>query len=1779
MNLNDRLDRRMHLWLTCALLWTGLGSAQTFTNTVGGPIPDAPAAGPRNYGTALDVPIVVSGVTQGTIDTVSVAFNANHGFVGDLQVTLISPYGQEHLLFETTGASDGGGGSPANLVAANTYTFSDATANNWWTVAGLGDTNIPTATARTVVSGGPGVVNPAPTTSMLDVFQRRPPNGTWILRFRDGWIGDAGQVTAASITLTTTGVTRTVTKVEDTNDGLCDADCSLREAIAASSNGEDSVDRIEFARPFFDSPRRIVLTSNIQFETNPRAFALMGPGAPLLNLSGVGLYDLRVQAQTFSPRTISFIGIRITDLTGVLIDAPSALLHGMEFAFLSGRILLTRVADINDSSIHSNRTDLSTLITFGNSTLRRVTVSGNTADNPALSLLGNTSLFDCTIVGNRTSVPGSTGGVLGNAQVRIQNSVIADNTGGMPTAQDLSGNFQSLGHNLIGAVGSSTAFNQSGDQTGTGANPLNPVLSPLSRHGGPIPVHVPLPGSPLIDQGHRLRPDARGVALVDLADVAPASGGNNGDIGAVELSPLLVSNLNDSGPGSLRQILQDAPAAPAISDILFSLNLPPAAKIVLTSGQLSIDKNVSIHGPGARALTISGNRQSRVLAVQSNRRVSVSGLTLADGNGAGTPNDLSGGIVFSANGSQLAIVDSVLRNGQATLGVGGWLLDSNAFGELLGSTASDMLTNAIVAVNPDAAILLHRATISGCAVNCFSADINSESSLLDSTLVGTDGQALQSFGRLLMRNTLLAGSSIFDGPPADLISAGHNLISATASTAFTGPGDQVGTLAAPLDPRLSPLAHHGGPVPTHVPLVGSPALDQGLRFSTDARGQRLFDIPAIPLASGGNHSDVGAVEVQAQFVSNTSDSGAGSLRQAVLDANANGVALDDVLFDLPNPSTIILQSRLPNPVSGGALNLLGNGADRTILSGNSQVQLFSFTAPGHLGMSRLGLIDFRAVDGPALEAYQTEVHLTELEVSGNAASRDGGAMLIGDADVVIQSSTFAGNAGTGNYGALAYLGSNTSAQIRNSTFSGNAGPGGSAVANVARGAAASVLELHSATLAGNTGSAALSNTALSSGAAHSSAQNTLFSGAVSSISNSGAPASFTSQGFNLSSTPEPLLTQGSDRVNVNPDLGPLQFNGAATRTRALLLGSAAIDAGIGHSIVDQRGEARPTDEPAVTGAADSSDIGAFETQPVTLEGTTGGDVFEVTGDATTTTVRLNGNQIFSAPTANQLSLTLNGQDGADTFNVLSIAIPLQLNGGTSADNFNIGTSNTPGNPGLLTPINAVVRVNGGPGPDLMTIDGSGAAVVADYTISSTQVTRSSPAGFGGVAYNSLSTLLLATGAGANQIAIQSTAAGVSTSVTSGAGNDTIQLAEGVSLNGGTVDGGADNDTLSYAAFSTGVAVNLGLSTSALNATLDATQRVPVSASPSTSSATATLIFDVSSKTFSLNASVTGLQAAEVSGIRLSRAPVGGSGALVVPLTSLGTRTPTPEGFNYSVANVPLPALQEAALLGGLLYLDFSVAFESGRIRGQLLSSSNVAVGSGSASGTGGVSNIENVQGGAGADSLVGNAAANTLAGNDGDDTLLGGPGSDSLSGDGGLDTTAWNNGDGSDVTDGGSAADVLQVNGSLTAADTFVLNANAARATLSRTSPGPFSLDIGSTESLVIAAAGGDDVLTVNSLVGVADVDTIQLSGLAGNDTFNLTPVPNGSARAIRVNGGTQSLADAVTLNLTGVSNPAIALDGNGSGSFTSSTHQSISLISIESVPSFGDAVFRNGFE
>jgi hypothetical protein len=100
---------------------------------------------------------------------------------------------------------------------------------------------------------------------------------------------------------------------------------------------------------------------------------------------------------------------------------------------------------------------------------------------------------------------------------------------------------------------------------------------------------------------------------------------------------LTVTNTNDSGPGSLRQALASANNGDTI-------NFAVTGTIALTSGELLVNKNVGISGPGAATLAVDGNFTSRVFHIGAGKTVSISGLTLTNGftdfeNGGGILND------------------------------------------------------------------------------------------------------------------------------------------------------------------------------------------------------------------------------------------------------------------------------------------------------------------------------------------------------------------------------------------------------------------------------------------------------------------------------------------------------------------------------------------------------------------------------------------------------------------------------------------------------------------------------------------------------------------------------------------------------------------------------------------------------------------------------------------------------------------------------------------------------------------------------------------------------------------------------------------------------------------------------------------------------------------------------------------------------------------------------------------------------------------------------------
>src|SRR5438445_5905614 len=148
--------------------------------------------------------------------------------------------------------------------------------------------------------------------------------------------------------------------------------------------------------------------------------------------------------------------------------------------------------------------------------------------------------------------------------------------------------------------------------------------------------------------------------------------------------------------------------------------------------------------------------------------------------------------------------------------------------------------------------------------------------------------------------------------------------------------------------------------------------------------------------------------------------------------------------------------------------------------------------------------------------------------------------------------------------------------------------------------------------------------------------------------------------------------------------------------------------------------------------------------------------------------------------------------------------------------------------------------------------------------------------------------------------------------------------------------------------------------------------------------------------------------------------------------------------------------------------------------------------------TGG-SGADQLFGGAGNDTLLGKGGNDLLFGGAGNDTLIGGDGDDQVFGEGGNDRMIWNPGDDSDLFEGGAGNDTAEVNGG-NGAEVFSVTANGSRVRFDRVEPAPFSLDIGTTENLVVNMNGGDDPITAGN--GLASLIHLTIDGGAGNDTI-----------------------------------------------------------------------------
>ncbi len=343
-------------------------------------------------------------------------------------------------------------------------------------------------------------------------------------------------------------VTYTVTKIADTNDGMCDGDCSLREAIAAANATVDN-DDIAFST-LFSTAQTITLSGTDLIITNNGTLIINGPGANLLTVSGNGasrvftnnvsavtnINNLRVtggnavsSVQTGRGGGVYNHGGTLTLMNVIITGNTGANGGGTNNAAATGGFNgnLTFINCEISSNISSSSGGA--MQNFSTSTLTLVNslVSGNTCNSTgiggAFQANGTVVISNSTFSGNNT--PGGTGGAIyyngssltmnnvtitdnsslngagglhkatATLNANVRNTIIAGNRGAAAT-RDVAGAISSQGNNLIGLVGTSTGWVTS-DLLNRAA-----FLAPLANNGGPTRTHALRPTSPAINAGN-----------------------------------------------------------------------------------------------------------------------------------------------------------------------------------------------------------------------------------------------------------------------------------------------------------------------------------------------------------------------------------------------------------------------------------------------------------------------------------------------------------------------------------------------------------------------------------------------------------------------------------------------------------------------------------------------------------------------------------------------------------------------------------------------------------------------------------------------------------------------------------------------------------------------------------------------------------------------------------------------------------------------------------------------------------------------------------------------------------------------------------------------------------------------------------------------------------------------------------------------------------------------------------------------------------------------------
>lgn len=514
---------------------------------------------------------------------------------------------------------------------------------------------------------------------------------------------------------------------------------------------------------------------------------------------------------------------------------------------------------------------------------------------------------------------------------------------------------------------------------------------------------------------------------------------------------ITVTNFDDIGLGSLRDAVAIANSTPAADTIVFSKTL--SGTLTLTSGELLITTSVTVKGPGAAKIIISGNANSRIFNVNDgvgskDTPFSISGLALINGKSVD-----NGGAIFSAESitvksctisnseakagggvftsphptSKILIADSLISGNRATTSWGGGLyLDAGK-----SITISNTVVTGNTAAQSGGGVYIDLSPAQGAKAK---AVITGSLFTRNTSLGGGGGLAAETDDHpLLISNSTFSGNTTTGNGgglylnSTTLTLTNSNVVGNRSGTDTTGSGAGVFSISSTLNINNSRILHNnsgesGGGISFKGAAVNKLTVSGGI----------IGGNTAVLNGGGINGTDAGKVIVKGTNVhSNQAASSGGGISTSIAVAleisggiYEGNIAINGGAVDTTGSGTVLisgakfLSNRTNGTDDGGALYLRTTTTAsvlKSVFNGNS--------AGGNAGAIALGSSGVFTLSG--------------LTVLNNASGFEGGGLAaFAGSTVNISSSLFKGNYSNDSGGAIGNFGGTVN--ISTSIITGNA---------------------------------------------------------------------------------------------------------------------------------------------------------------------------------------------------------------------------------------------------------------------------------------------------------------------------------------------------------------------------------------------------------------------------------------------------------------------------------------------------------------------------------------------------------------------------------------------------------------------------------------------------------------------------------------------------------------------------------------------------------------------